>query len=167
MDSFSTQIVAAINKIRTQKGRPDSAKIFKEVVKESAANITLEDIQQALQHIVSDGKLINAPHKGLDSYYVVDTQSVGVTCCEDIIFQKIPSPNDTDSLPSLNISVENLKIDSTECKRSSRDSFQDLLAKVVAMKAYFMNEIYELKHEICCLKNKLEDGEKRSDSIPW
>ena len=31
------------------------------------------------------------------------------------------------------------------------------------MKAYFMNEIYELKSEICCLKNILEDGEKRSD----
>ena len=47
MDSFSTQIIAAIKKIRTQKGRPDSAKIFKEIVKESATNITLEDIQQA------------------------------------------------------------------------------------------------------------------------
>ena len=45
-----------------------------------------------------------------------------------------------------------------------RDSSQDLLAQVVAMKAYFMNEIYELKNEICCLKNKLEDREKRSDS---
>ena len=114
--------------------------------------------------MVSDGKLIIAPHKGLDSYYVVDTQSVEVTCCEDINFQKNPTPNDTDSFPSLNISVETPKIDSTECKSSSRDSFQDLLAKVVAMKAYFMNEIYELKKEICCLKNNLEDGEKRSDS---
>ena len=114
--------------------------------------------------MVSDGKLIIAPHKGLDSYYVVDTQSVEVTCCEDINFQKSPTPNDTDSFPSLNISVETPKIDSTECKSSSRDSFQDLLAKVVAMKAYFMKEIYELKKEICCLKNNLEDGEKRSDS---
>ena len=76
MDIFSTQIVAAIKKIRTQKGRPDSDKIFKEVVKESATNITLEDIQQALQHMISDGKLINTPHKGFDSCYVVDTQSV-------------------------------------------------------------------------------------------
>ena len=164
MDSFSTQIVAAIKKIRSQKGRPNSAKIFKKVVKESATNITLEDIQLALQHMVSDGKLINAPHKGLVSYYVVDTQSGEVTCCKDIIFQKNPTPNDADSFPSLNISVETPKIDSTECKSSSRDSFQDLFAKVVAMKAYFMNEIYELKNEICCLKNKLEDGEKRSDS---
>ena len=68
MDIFSTQILAAIKKIRTQKGRPDSDKIFKEIVKESATNFTLEDIQQALQHMVSDGKLINIPHKGLDSY---------------------------------------------------------------------------------------------------
>ena len=109
MDIFSTEIVAAIKKTRTQKGRPDSAKIFKEVVKETATNITLEDIQRALQHMVSDGKLINAPHKGLDSYYVVDTQSVEVTCCEDINFQKNPTPNDTDSFPSLNISVETRK----------------------------------------------------------
>ena len=164
MDSFSTQIVAAIKKSRTQKGRPDSAKIFKEVVTESVTNITLQDIQQALQHMVSDGKLINTPHKGLDSYYLVDTQPAEVTCCEDIIFQKNPTPNGTDSFPSLNISVETLKIDSTECESSSRDSFQNLLAKVVAMKAYFMNDIYELKNEICCLKNILEDGEKSSDS---
>ena len=158
MDSFSTQTVAAIKKIRTEKGRPYSAKIFKEAVKESATNITLEDIQQALQNMVSDGKLINAPHKGLDSYYVVDTQSIEVTCCEDINFQKNPTPNDTDSFPSLNISVETPKIDSTECKSSSRDSSQDLLAQVVAMKAYFMSDTYELTNEICCLKNKLEDG---------
>ena len=29
MDIFSTQSLAAIKKIRTQKGRPDSVKIFK------------------------------------------------------------------------------------------------------------------------------------------
>ena len=33
------------------------------------------------------------------------------------------------------------------------------------MKAYFMNKIHELKNEICCLKNQLEDGEKNSDNI--
>ena len=122
MDIFSTQIIAAIKKIRTQKGKPDSDKIFKEVVKESATNITLEDIQQALQHMISDGKLINTPHKGLDSYYVVDTQSVEDTCCEDIDFQKNATPIVTDSLPSLNISVENPKIDNSKYKSSSRDS---------------------------------------------
>ena len=27
------------------------------------------------------------------------------------------------------------------------------------------NKIHELKNEICCFKNQLEDGEKKSDSI--
>ena len=33
------------------------------------------------------------------------------------------------------------------------------------MKACFMNKIHELKNEIWCLKNQLQDGEKDSDSI--
>ena len=106
----------------------------------------MKDIQQALQHIVSDGKLINIPYTGLDSYFIVDTQSVEFTCDKDIDLQKNPAPNDTDSLPSLNISVETPKIHSAKYKSSSRDCSQDLLAQIVAMKAYFMNEIYELKN---------------------
>ena len=76
MDIFSTEIVAAIKKIRTQKGRSYSNKIFK-VVRESATNITLEDIQQALQHMISNGKLLNIPHRGLDSYCCRNSVSRG------------------------------------------------------------------------------------------
>ena len=115
---FSTPILAAIKNIRTQKGRPDSDKIFKEIVKESATKFTLENIQQALQHMVSNGKLINIPHKGLDTYYVLDTQSVEFTCDKDINLQKNFTPNGTDSLPSLSISAETPKIDSTKYKSS-------------------------------------------------
>ena len=68
MDIFIAQIVAAIRKIRTQKERPDSDKILNEVVKESATNIRLEDIQQALKQMVSDDKMIDTLHKSLDSY---------------------------------------------------------------------------------------------------
>ena len=46
MNIFSTEIAAAIKQIRTQKGRADSDKISKEFIKESATNMTLEDIQQ-------------------------------------------------------------------------------------------------------------------------
>ena len=65
------------------------------------------------------------------------------------------------SLPSLNISVETPQIDSTKYKSSSRDSSLVSLEQVVAMKAYFMNEIHAL--EICNLKNQLEDDEKNSE----
>ena len=115
--------------------------------------------------MISGGKLINTPRKGLDTYYVVDSQSVGDTCCEDIDFQKNPTPIVTDSLPLLNISVETTKIDNSKYKSSSRDSSQVALEQVVAMKACFINKIHELKDEICCLKNQLEDGEKNSGGI--
>ena len=42
----------------------------------------------------------------MDSCYIVDTQSVEVACCENIDFQRNPISNDTNSFPSLNISVE-------------------------------------------------------------
>ena len=60
-------------------------------------------------------------------------------------------------LISLNISIEIPKTDTIEYKSSTRDSSQDLLTPVPAMKAYFMDNIYELKNEIYCLKNQLED----------
>ena len=122
-------------------------------------------IQQALQHMVGDSKLINTPQKGLDSYYIVEIQSVEDTHCQDINFQKNSTPNATDFLPSLNIYVEAPNIDSNKCKSSSGDSSKVLVDQVVVMKAYFMNETHELKNEICYLKNQLENGEKHSDSI--
>ena len=64
----------------------------------------------------SDSRLINTSHKGLDSYHVVDTQSVEDTCCKDIEFQTDPPPNVTDALPLLSIYVETPKMDSTKCK---------------------------------------------------
>ena len=65
--------------------------------------------------MVSDGKLINISHKGLGSYYAVDTQSVQFTCDKDIDLQKNFTPDGTDSL---NISAETPKIDSTKYKSS-------------------------------------------------
>ena len=77
----------------------------------------------------------------IDSYYVVKTQSVEDTYCQDIDFQKNSTPNATDFLTSLNIYVEALSIESTKYKSSSGDSSQILVAQVVAIKAYFMNKI--------------------------
>ena len=164
MDILSTQIIAAIKKIRTQKGRPDSDKIFKEVVKELSTNITLEDIQQVLQHMISDDKLINTQYKGLNSYYVV-SGVWRILVVKISIFRRILLQLSLIPFFSVIISVENPKIDSTKYKRSSRDSSQVSLEQVVAMKAYFMKKIHELKNEICCLKNQLENEGKNSDGI--
>ena len=105
----------------------------------------------------------------MDSCYVVDTQSVEVACCENIDFQRNLISNDTNSFPSLNVSVEtpliislNLKylwkppkIDSTKHKSFLSFSSQESLAEVVVMK----NEICELRSEMCCLENQIGTGE--------
>ena len=49
MDSFENQIISAIKKIRNANRRPDAEKIFKTITKDSASNVTLDDIQQKLQ----------------------------------------------------------------------------------------------------------------------
>lgn len=56
---FVTKFLLQSRKGRTQEGRPDSDKVFKAIVKESATNFAMENIQQALKHMVSDGKLMN------------------------------------------------------------------------------------------------------------
>lgn len=121
--------------------------------------------------MVSHGKLINTPYKGLDSYYVVVTQSVEDICWEDTSFQRIVLQLSLiHSLSSLNISAETSKTDNSKYKNSSWYSSQASLEQAsleqaVEMKAYFMNKILELKNEICYLKNQLKDGEKNWDSI--
>ena len=51
MDSFENQIISAIKKIRNANRRPDAEKIFKTITKESASNLTLDDIQQKLHEM--------------------------------------------------------------------------------------------------------------------
>ena len=71
MDSFENQIISAIKKIRNANRRPDAEKIFKTITKESASNLTLDDVQQKLHEMQSSSKLRNTPYQGLDSYYIV------------------------------------------------------------------------------------------------
>ena len=70
MDSFENQIISAIKKIRNANRRPDAEKIFKTITKESASNVTLDDIQQKLHEMQSSFKLRNTPDQGLDSFYI-------------------------------------------------------------------------------------------------
>ena len=62
-----------MKKIRHANRRPDAEKIFKTITKESASNLTLNDVQQKLQEMQSGSKLRNAPYQGLDSYYIVQS----------------------------------------------------------------------------------------------
>ena len=98
----------------------------------------MKDIQRAIHNMVWEGERI----KVLDPCHVVNTQSVEVTCLENIYFQKNSTLNATDSFPSLKISVKT--------PSSFSDSSKDLLAQVVAMKKEIKEE---LRSKTCCLKS--------------
>ena len=86
MDSFENQIITAIKKIRNANRRPDAEKIFKTITKESASNLTLDDVQQKLNEIQSTSQLRNTPYQGLDSYYIVQSdKGDAITSNEDIL----------------------------------------------------------------------------------
>ena len=73
MVSFENQIITAIKKIRNANRRPDAEKIFITITKESASNLTLDDVQQKLHEMQSSSKLRNTPYQSLDSYYLVQS----------------------------------------------------------------------------------------------
>ena len=86
MDSFEYQIITAIKKIGNATRRPDAEKNFKTITKESASNPTLDDVQQKLHEMQSSFKLRNATYQGLDSYYIVQSDTGdAITSSEDIL----------------------------------------------------------------------------------
>ena len=86
MDSFENQIITAIKKIRNANRRPDAEKIFKTITKESASNLTLDDVQQKLNEIQSTSQLRYTPYQGLDSYYIVQSdRGDEITSSDDIL----------------------------------------------------------------------------------
>ena len=111
--------------------------------------------------MINEARLIKTLNKCFDCYYVVDTQSVEVNCCENTDFQKNFTLNDTDFLSSFNISLKTSSIDSTKNIDSLRDFPNYLLVQVVAM----MNKAYKLKTEICFLKNQSEARKKFFNNI--
>ena len=71
MDNFENQIIHAIKKIRDLRPRPDADRIFRTITKDAATNISLVDVQQKIDQMISSSQLQNKPFQGMDSYYVL------------------------------------------------------------------------------------------------
>ena len=149
MDNFENQIIHAIKKIRDLRQRPDVDRIFRTITKDAATNISLADVQQKIDQMISSSQLQNKPFQSMNSYYILldsiqENNSICNTVLEFLELKLDTTPpikeNNSVRTPSLN----DLKI-SDNTKKMSYD-------QLVAIKAYFMNEIYELKREISQLK---------------
>ena len=71
MNNFDNQIIDAIKKIRDLRQRPDADRTFRTITKDAATNISLADVPQKIDQMISSSQLQNKPFQGMESYYVL------------------------------------------------------------------------------------------------
>ena len=151
-DSFENQIITAIKKTRNANRQPDAEQTFKIMTKESVLNLTLDDVQQNLHEMQSRSKLRNTPYQGLDSYYIVQSDTGdAITSSDDIVRSSCDETN-IDSDIGFNVSVGTPAMVRNKTTDSLSNLSQNNHTQLVDIKAYFMSEIDGLKKEIKSLK---------------
>ena len=154
MDSFENQIISAIKKIRNAYTRPDAEKIFKTITKESASNLTLDDVQQKLNEMQSTSKLRNTPYHGLDYYIVQSDTGDAITSSNDTL-RTFCDETDIDCDIGFHVSVETPTMVRNKTGDSLSNLSQNNHTQLVDIKAYFMSKIEDLKKEIKTLKQQV------------
>ena len=155
MDILEKYILDSISIIREKSKRSDAESIFKHLSSTGATNITMEVVEDSIRLLIVKSKIVNRKTKqGLDSFLIADCQLEPEIEIFDITntpscLQK-GTPNET-----VGISVETPKLRNTKTPSLGGSNIEDFTTRVVAIKAFFMNEIYELKQEIESLKQKV------------
>ena len=154
MGIVQQHIVDAIVAFRRASKRPDAESIFKFISTNNASNFTMPHIVNALDKLKQKGKIQNKQtKKGLDSFFPVGDQSYIDSSSNQDTDQSKPSKDQRKNI-TVDISVETPKTKDaiTPIKPDKIDEFT---AQLVAMKAFFMNEVFELKNKIARLKEVL------------
>ena len=158
MDNFEDQIIHAIKKITDLRQRPDADRIFRTITKDAATNISLADVQQKIDQMISSSQLQNKPFQGMDSYYVLsDSIQENNSICNTVL-ELLEQKLDTTPPIKENNSVETPSLNDLKISDNTKNMSYDVDVQLVAIKAYFMNEIYELKREISQLKVQEKTG---------
>ena len=116
----------------------DSSAIFKEISKAHATNFTQEDVENRIEGLTNEKKLVNnKTAAGLDSFFV--TSFVKETFTE----------TDTEPIPITQQTPEACQV-STQTEDSNTDPSRSssLEVRMDALKSSLMNEIYDLKNQI-------------------
>ena len=162
MAFLEKDILDAILQIRGKSKRPDVESIFKHLTSNSATNITMEVVEESIKILIAKSKVINKKTKqGLDSFFIANDQTEPEIELTDIMnTTNTPSCIQSDTpRKSVDQSEETPCLSNINTQSLDSDKIEDFTARVVAIKAFFMNEIYELKQEIQSLKQKVNDGE--------
>ena len=145
MDILEDDILDSISIIREKSKRPDAESIFKHLSSTGATNITMEVVEESIRLLIAKSKVVNRKTKqGLDSFFIVDYQLEPEIGISDITntpgcLQK-GIPNETSDM-----SRETPKLRNTKAPSLGGSNNEDFTARVVAIKGFFANEIFELK----------------------
>ena len=145
MDILEKDILDSISIIREKSKRPDAESIFKHLSSTGATNITMEVVEESIGLLITKSKVVKRKTKqGLDSFFITNCQLEPEIKISDIT--NSPSclekgiPNKT-----VIMSGETPKLRNATPPSLGACNIEDFTARVVAIKAFFMNEIYELK----------------------
>ena len=109
--------------------------------------------------MISSSQLQNEPFQGMDSYYVLsDSIQENNSIC-DAVLELFEQKLDTTPPIKVSNSVETPSLlNDLRNSDNTKNMSYDVDVQLVAIKAYFMNEIYELKREISQLKGQEKTG---------
>ena len=143
---------------------PDDESIFKDLSSTGTTNITMEVVEQCIRLLIAKSKVVNRKtNHGLDSFFIADCQLEPEIEISDIAntpscLQK-STPNET-----VGMSGETPKLRNTKTPSPDGCNIEDFTARVVTIKAFFKNKMYELKQEIESIKQRVCCGENFSSN---
>ena len=138
---FKCHIFQAIKDIQKQNRRLDITVIFKNITRANAANITVKGVKQQVNLLIALAKLKNMPTlQGLDSFYIIENST---TLQADLTLecQQEGSIDNIDTQITEQVSSQISSPHETNRNQQVKDRFDNFNEQIVAIKAYFMNEI--------------------------
>ena len=138
---FKCHIFQAIKDIQKQNRRLDITAIFKNITRANATNITVKGVKQQVDLLIALAKLKNMPtSQGLDSFYIIENST---TLQADLTLecQQEGSIDDIDSQITEQVSSQISSPHETNRNQQVKDRFDNFNEQIVAIKAYFVNEI--------------------------
>ena len=164
MDNFENQILDAIKKIRDLRQRPDADRIFRTITNSIATNISLADVQQKIDQTISSSQLQDKPFQGMDGLLLrfIRHYPREYSICNAVL-ELFEQKLDNTPPVTVNSFVEAPSLNDLKNSDNTKNMSYDVDVQLVAIKSYFMNEIYELKREISQLKDQEKTG--KCDSL--
>ena len=115
--------------------------------------------------MISSSRLQTKPFQCMDSYYVLSGSIQENNSICNAVLELFEQRLNTTPPIKVSNSVETSSLNDLKNSDNTKNMSYDVDVQLVAIKAYFMNEIYELKREISQLKGQEKTGKCDSSEL--